>query len=713
MLELTGAHIASLNDDDLRTLVGRLCEAELRSHGLSTAAVTWGGNQNAPDGGIDVRVSATQAPPVGSFVPRPNTGFQVKKTDFTPGLIETEMRPSGDLRPSIHALIAEGGAYIIVSSGSNTSDSAWRDRINAMRQAVASEDAHGKLQVDFYDRNRLATWARNHPGIVLWVRQRIGRSITGWKAYDAWAVSPDGVDDIYLLDDKTRLHVGITDDKGIDAEQGIKRIRETLRAPRGVVRLTGLSGVGKTRLVQALFDARIGADPLDPALVVYTDMNDQPAPQPIAMVSDLIAARIRVIVVVDNCAPDLHRRLTELCRGADSLVSAITVEYDVQDDEPEGTEVFRLEPSSVALVASLIKRRFPALTDLDVDKIAEFSGGNARVALALANTLERHETVAGLQDEALFKRLFHQRQEHDESLLNAAKACALVYSFQGEALDGKDAELSNLSVLAGMNTQQLYAKVAQLKQRDLVQRRSVWRAILPHAIANRLAKMALSETPLELIEQNLTTERLMKSFTRRLNFLHDSPEAIRIAEKWLAKDGYLSNISRLNEFGMAMFVNIAPISLSATLSAIERALAGEDAAGILEESWRRDRVGSVLRSLAYEKDLFDRSVAALIPLAASEIPAENRTHPNEGALEGLFHLFLSGTHAPVESRIRAIEPLLKATEERRRDLGLQCLKALLQTDHFSAMHSFEFGARRPSTMKLSPNGSPFSKRRCP
>ena len=257
--------------------------------------------------------SKTAQPP-GGFVPRTSVGFQVKKTDFTPGLIGPEMRPTGQLRPSISGLIDESGAYIIVSSGSNTSDSALTDRLNAMRSAVADNPGHADLHLDFYDRNRLATWTRNHPGLVVWVRQKIGRGITGWQPYSSWAVSPDGVQDEYLLDDKARLHAGITDEKGIDVTQGIDRIRGILREVRGVVRLAGLSGVGKTRLVQALFDARVGKNPLDPALVIYTDMNDNPSPQPRGMISDLIASRTRAIMVVDNCAPDLHRRITEVCR---------------------------------------------------------------------------------------------------------------------------------------------------------------------------------------------------------------------------------------------------------------------------------------------------------------------------------------------------------------------------------------------------------------
>jgi hypothetical protein len=50
MFEITGDDIAALSDEDLRTLVGRLAEAELRRHGLSLSALTYGGNQTAADG---------------------------------------------------------------------------------------------------------------------------------------------------------------------------------------------------------------------------------------------------------------------------------------------------------------------------------------------------------------------------------------------------------------------------------------------------------------------------------------------------------------------------------------------------------------------------------------------------------------------------------------------------------------------------------------
>src|SRR5262249_46176732 len=65
MLEITPEDIAELDDADLRTLIGRLCEAELASRGLPVSSVTWGGDQRAADGGVDVRVALPEGASAG------------------------------------------------------------------------------------------------------------------------------------------------------------------------------------------------------------------------------------------------------------------------------------------------------------------------------------------------------------------------------------------------------------------------------------------------------------------------------------------------------------------------------------------------------------------------------------------------------------------------------------------------------------------------
>jgi len=692
MFDITADDINQLNDTDLRELVGRLCEAELACRGLSPSAVTWGGSQTAPDGGLDVRVALPAGVPIEGFVPRSSTGFQVKKPDMPRSQIIDEMRPNGAIRPVIQELADEAGAYVIISSTGSTTERALRNRQNALREALEGMVNADQLQTDFYDRGRLATWVRCHPGLIAWVKHKVGRALVGWRPYGPWAGVAEGVDAEYLLDDKLRLHLGSHRDAPAQSlAHAIDEIREELRQPRKIVRLVGLSGVGKTRLAQALFDARIGTRPLPTALAVYTNLSDNPDPQPTGLASDLIANRMRAVVIVDNCPPDLHRRLSELCRGQTSTISLLTIEYDVRDDQPEETQVVTLDTSSPELIQKLVLRRYPHLSQVDAHTIAEASGGNFRIAIAYAESVARSGAIAGLSNEELFQRLFWQRQSPNEALLLAAEACSLVYSFQGEALDGEEAELPRLAALVGQTPEETYRLVGELFRRDLVQQRGVWRALLPHAIANRLAARALADIPYNLINRQLVeggTERLARSFSRRLSFLHDHPKAIAIVENWLAPDGLLGNVATLNDLDVAMFKNVAPVLPEAALAALERA--GNNHPEVAARVWLRHR--SLLRSLAYEPPLFERG-AHLLMLAATQGTDEMEAKQASDTFSSLFTIHLSGTHATIEQRLGVIERLLRSGDAKVRALGFTALDNVLKTSFFSSGYRFEFGAR--------------------
>ncbi|WP_313458281.1 hypothetical protein [Pseudomonas sp.] len=692
MFDITPDDINQLNDIDLRELVGRLCEAELIGQNLSPAAVTWGGNQTAADGGLDVRVALPPGVSIEGFIPRGSTGFQVKKPDMPRAEILSEMRPTGALRPVIQELADEAGSYVIVSSTGSTADSALRHRRDAMRAALCDIGNANELHTDFYDRTRLATWVRCYPGLITWVREKVGRALTGWRPYGPWSGTAEGVDAEYLFDDKLRLHLGKHRDAPAQSvTEVIDGLRDELSQSGKIMRLVGLSGVGKTRLVQALFDPRIGSRALLPSLAVYTNLSDNPDPQPTGLASDLIANRKRAVLIVDNCPPDLHRRLSDLCSGPTSTISVLTVEYDIRDDQPEGTQVVTLDTSSLELIEKLLRRRYAHLSQVDAGTIAETSGGNARIAIALAETVERSDTISGLSNEDLFHRLFRQRQDPNDALLLAAQACSLVYSFQGEALVGEEAELPLLASLAGQTASETYRHIGELTRRDLVQERGVWRAVLPHAIANRLAARALDDMPFDLINQQLVeggNARLALSFTRRLSFLHDHPKAVAIAEKWLLADGLLGNVIALNELERSMFENVASVQPEAALAALERA--GKCTTDSATKTWRRYQ--SLLRSFAYDPRLFKRC-AQLLTLAATLHANDQEAKEASDTFTSLFTIYLSGTHATLEERISFIERLLITNDGKTRALGLAALDKVLEATHFSAHFQFEFGAR--------------------
>ena len=698
MLEITGNEIMQLNDADLRTLIGYLCEAELRSLGVPTAGVTMGGNQDAKDGGIDVRVDVNATLGEDGFVPRAKTGFQVKKPDMPRAEILKEMRYKGKLRTVLIDLALCKGAYIIVSIQGSTSDTALNSRKAAMREALVDCPNAEDLKVDFYDRERVAGWVRSCPALIPWVRAKIGHPMQGWKSFREWARFADNVEEEYLLDSQVRL--SRTNSCASDGQvilDGINELRRTLHRKGSSARLVGLSGVGKTRLLQALFDERIGILPLNRSQVYYADISDNPEPSPLSVATEFITQRQPSVLVIDNCPPDLHRKLTAICSTTGSHTSLITVEYDVREDQPEETEVFHLEPSSAELLEKLIRSRFDYISEVDSGTIALFSGGNARIAMALANTINRGESLGTLKDTVLFERLFRQRNSSDENLQKAAEACALVYSFDGETIGQEDSDLALLGSFVGMSAQDLYSKVSELTRRDLVQARGKWRAVLPHAIANWLAQRALENISSYNIFSVFVTEgreRFLRSFSRRIGYLHENPEAKKIAVIWLSEKGLIGDVSNLNQLGMDLLTNTAPIDPETTLAAIERVARQEKGEKFLSrENPQFITFTRLLLSLAYDAKLFDRAVGLLCRFALTEKPYENN-NSIRSELKSLFFIKLSGTHATPEQRLAILQKLIESRDENKIELGILLLSGAFETWHFSSSHNFDFGARK-------------------
>ena len=200
------------------------------------------------------------------------------------------MRPNGVLRDVIRELADASGAYVIVSAQGSVADKALAARRQAIREALSDLPNAAQLHTDFYDRDRIATWVNQYPGIAAWVRSRVGRPLSGWSGIGDWEGRGNGNRKPYLSDDNAclideRSH----DSKHVTVAEGITRLRNALRTPRQCIRLIGLSGVGKTRLVQALFEENVGNDPLDPSLAVYTDYSVETTPTARDMARDLIA----------------------------------------------------------------------------------------------------------------------------------------------------------------------------------------------------------------------------------------------------------------------------------------------------------------------------------------------------------------------------------------------------------------------------------------
>ena len=176
----------------------------------------------------------------------------------------------------------------------------------------------------------------------------------------------------------------------------------------------------------------------------------RPDPPVRTVLEHLAAGKRPAIIVLDNCSSDAHNQIAGQVTHSPDL-RLVTVEYDIREDKPEETKVVRIDAEGPEIARILIERRYPDIGQVNARRIADFSGGNARLALALADTVSEEESLSGFSNAQLFDRLFHQRGEPDTALLQAAEVLALVYSFSISVNEDGVDELATLAGLLGQD----------------------------------------------------------------------------------------------------------------------------------------------------------------------------------------------------------------------------------------------------------------------
>lgn len=515
------------------------------------------------------------------------------------------------------------------------------------------------------------------------------QSMLGWQRFGDWSSTRTDIEAEYFIDDNIKVISPNHKNKNeLNVIEGINEIRQQLSQTGNSVRLVGLSGVGKTRFAQALFDERIGENTLEYKVVWYCDLGDSPNPIPEHFIDELIQKNSFSILIVDNCGQDTHANLTKKIKGRN--ISLLTIEYDVNDELPESTSVYKLKPISIDVVKKVIERHYPHINDLNSRKIAEFSGGNYRLALAIASNIEQTENISLLTDTLLFERLFWQNRQKNDQLEKIAQQFSLVYSFNVEDSGEENSEIDFLANLAKVDADIAYEEIEKLRQKDIVQQRSKWRAILPHAVANHLAKQAISKKSVTQLNRDFEQmpERLQRSFIKRLSYLHDLDKVQQLIGVWLSQDGWLGRKlldGTCDSTDITYLTLLAPIIPEQALELLEQ-VRDTNSKFLSRENPSFVELSRLIRRLAYREEHFKQAFKLLVCFAKNE-KEDERNNSITDLVTSLFKLYTSETLANLELKQEVLLELLG--QEDQHNLLLKIVDKALSFHEYGTLYNYD------------------------
>jgi CBS domain-containing protein len=441
---------------------------------------------------------------------------------------------------------------------------------------------------------------------------------------------------------------------------------------QAVIRLTGASGLGKTRLLLEAIDASTSID--DSCILIF----NAPSYDIIIKESirEMVENRVHGLVVIENCNIDLHNHLAKEVNKTDCLLKVVTVGYsDEKVDESTHIQLFPLSDEAIKQVLSPI---LVGMDSSDVDRVARFAQGYPLMATLIADQYQKEGRLLGsIASSSVVRKLI----DGDSGITDVEKemlsACSLFDVFgTAEGSAGEEAKYI-AEVVAGSDLKTFDRVLRIFTSRQIINRAGRYARLVPKPLALTLASEWWEETSYERQKQLIDTlpDSLMQSFCTQASYLDGQPNVQRFSDRLFGgQSPFVQAEELLTERGSKLFRAFVEVNPESTSNALYRVLSeySHDQLQAIDGDTRRNLVWA-LEKLCFHEDVFEKSAWCMLLLAS----AENESWRNNatGMFAQLFRVNLSGTQAKPNIRF---DTLKRAITVNQADIDMVVLEALGQ-----------------------------------
>ena len=683
-----------------------LLRAEAVSSGRPLASVRAPLSTSAPDGGVDITVRAPDGAPDGGvdITVRAPDGAAGGQGLIAPGLTCYQVKSGRNVRlgragwgrllcngnreklpHKIESCIGEGGMLAVVLFGVDK-PSRRGDPTDSLKEYLKECHSLDGTRVAVWQQSDLLGFLGAYPAL----QRRLKRTEAAFRDHASWSSVPEM---------RSKPFVG-----GERQDAFAERVRDKLRRANGGpvdVRITGMPGSGKTRIVREITDT----DDLRPLTVYF----DRPAPDAYAALDRMAREGSHAVVVVDECEDSEWEKLRERAAGAGGRVKLVTI----HNGGGGGAAPERLPELDLRQIKKIISGHLgsakdgagsAAARDEAVDGLAKLCIPSPRYAHRLADRLGNDDMpVMGQIDEdsvhnmyiadslrvsssefqrrkavlmwfALFEKAGYEGQHSADAEFLAAKITEWEGIRRGEFNRIVD-DLRSLKILQGHRT--LYVAPTLLQ---LWLWREWWRINGPSFDLDEFARAGPGGEPLPMPDD------LFGWFSSMFVNARVSADASRVASDLLGRDGPFEWFGAWkSERAARLFHALARADPDSALRLLERTVGTWSYEMLAEFTGRREVMWSLERMVREEKN-FEAAADVIIRLAAAE------TEDHAGSATSVFaRLFtmapgdLAYAQAGTGRRLAYLEGVLGSDDRRRRLLGIEACRLALESVRFSRM----------------------------
>ncbi len=685
--EVTHEHISALKERTFPELLHKLLWAEAHAYNLPRPRIHVPSSIHTPDGGEDGRITWSDGPDHTLFLPSRLSQFQMKARSVSPSKLAKEvLTRCGTVKDMVGSVLDEGGHHIVLCTHPYTQKQLEK-RMACIRQALRNSGLTiDDEQIEVRDADQIASWVNHHPSVATWVKELTRPGTIGpFRSWNHWAgrhaQSP------WVEDERLPL---LRD-----------RLLEDMTEPRKVVRIVGLSGVGKSRLVlEALRPEEGSSDLFLSDIAMYAVQSEVSSESINRVVQNLVDSGQRAVVVVDDCDPKTHQALTGMVLRRDSRLSLITIDHEIPSGTLDGATL-KVDEAPTSVIEGIVGHIAPDLQPTDQRRLVHFSRGFPKIATNIAQAWFRQTPIAHATDEQVVNAFVLGRSSQEsELLLKSARLLAAFGPIRIEPSAGS--QLTEVARLRrNLSVEDLHDAIVDLVNRGIALRRGGFVVLQPLPIAMRLAERQWKEWNAERRDELLagkTSPDLGILAARQLALLNETEVSREVVDHVCRVGGPFEDPDGLfDPYRAEVLRHLADISPERVMNQIERSL--EDVSDLRQVQGAVQRhLVRALEKIAFHSDTFEDGAHLLLRLAAAEskIWGHNADVGAAGMFKKLFPLFLGSTSADGKARLLLLTEVSDTDDPVRRALVVEALLAGCELGFFSRTVGPEVQGSRPA-----------------